>query len=232
MIHIQIAVETTMIVTSLQLINVASVVEEVTIPPESLRRQLPIFVLMMILLVMHSVILAHPGMIPSHQGVETMMMATSLQLMLVVFAEEVHLMISHPTKLVQLQLVASTMTLFQIDTETLALDGTMNIHLDVETTIPQNLPLLMSVALVEEEFMVVLAPLISFLVVPACPISQPQILLETPAPGTICTVELIVRALGMILTSLLNLSAALAVVATIDAEIKLISFAYILGLSN
>jgi hypothetical protein len=46
---------------------------------------------------------------------------------------------------------------------------------------------LMSVALVEEELLMVLALLtllVPLLVVSARPISQPQILLETPAPGT------------------------------------------------
>jgi hypothetical protein len=82
---------------------------------------------------------------------------------------------------------------------------------------------LMSVALVEEELLMVLALLtllVPLLVVSARPISQPQILLETPAPGTTWWVVLHVRALLMMLTSQLNLSAALAVVVTIDAQIK------------
>ena len=87
---------------------------------------------MMTLLLINSVILAHPGMMHIHLGVEALMMTTSQQLQLVVFAEEVHLMISHPTKLVQLQLVASTMTLSKTDSETLAQAGMIHIHLHVD----------------------------------------------------------------------------------------------------
>jgi len=233
MIDIHLVVETTILATSLQMINAASVVEEPAIPPELLRMQLPSFVLMMTRLLTYTGRLALVGMIHTHLGVEAMMIATSLQLKLVVLAEEAHLLISHPTKLVQLQLVASTMTLSQTDLETLAQAGMIHIHLHVETTILLNLPPLMSVALVEEVVdLNLLALLVPLLVVLARPISQPQMLLETPAPGTTCWVELDVMALLMMLTSQLKNSAALAVVVTIDAQIKPYSFAYILSLSN
>ena len=223
MIDIHLVVETTILATSLQMINAASVVEVPTLPPELLRMQLPSFVLMMTRLLTYTGRLALVGMIHTHLGVEAMMIATSLQLKLVVLAEEAHLLISHPTKLVQLQLVASTMTLSQTDLETLAQAGMIHIHLHVETTILLNLPPLMSVALVEE--VVDLDLLVPLLLVLARPISQPQMLLETPAPGTTCWVELDVMALLMMLTSQLKNSAALAVVVTIDAQIKPYSFA-------
>jgi hypothetical protein len=121
---------------SLLLTNAVPVVEEPTIPRESLRMQLPIFVPMTTLLLTPSVILAQAGMTSIHLDVEATMMMTSLPKTLVASVAEDHLMISQPTQLHQLQLDVSMMTLLEILSEILALPGTMTTHLDVETTIP------------------------------------------------------------------------------------------------
>lgn len=56
-------------------------------------------------------------------------------------------------------------------------------------------------------------------------ISQHLTLLETPAPGTICTVDNTVKALGMMMTSQLFPNAALAEEVFTDLVVKSNSFA-------
>lgn len=181
---------------SLLPINAAPVMEELTTPRESLRMQLPIFVSMTTLLLTPSVILAQAGMTSIHLDVEATMMMTSLPQTLVASVVEDHLMISQPTQLNQLQLDVSTMTLLEILSVILALPGTMTTHLDVETTIPQISPLPLSAALVEEVFTMVQSKLLLKLVLNVLLIPQHQTVPETVAPGTICTVDNTVMALG------------------------------------
>lgn len=88
----------------------------------------------------------------------------------------------------------------------------MNTHLDVVIMIPQTLPHQPPAVLVVEECMVMSLSLLQLLLKLATLISQPTILLVTPAPGMTCTVELTVEALGMMTTSQLSPNAALAVV--------------------
>jgi len=114
------------------------------------------------------------------------------------------------------------MTLLEILSVILAQAGMMTSHLDVETTILKNSQLPLSAALVEEVFTMVQPKLFLMLdmvlFVPL--ISQHQTALVIPAPGTICTVENNVKALGMTMTSQLLPNAALAEEVFIDLFVK------------
>jgi len=225
MTHLQSHVECMIPKISLLPTNAAPVMEESTTPRESLRMQLPIFVSMTTLLLTPSVILAQAGMTSIHLDVEATMMMTSLPQTLVASVVEDHLMISQPTQLNQLQLDVSTMTLLEILSVILALPGTMTTHLDVETTIPQISPLPLSAALVEEVFTMVQSKLLLKLVLNVLLILQHQTVPETVAPGTICTVDNTVKALGMMMTSQLLPNAALAEEVFTDLFVKSNSFA-------
>jgi len=222
MTTLQAHVEAMILKISLLLTNAAPVMEEPTTPQESLRMQLPIFVSMTTLLLTLSMILAQAGMTTIHLDVEATMMMTSLPQTLVASVVEDHLMVSQPTQLHQLQLDVSTMTLLEILSVILALPGTMTTHLDVETTILQTSLLPLSAALVEEVFTMVLSKLLLMLdmVLSVPPTSQHQTTLEIPAPGTICTVDNTVKALGMMMTSQLLPNAALVEEVFIDLFVK------------
>lgn len=220
-------VEAMILKISLLLINAAPVEEETTTPQESLRMKLQIFVSMTTLLLTLSVILAQAGMTTIHLDVEATMMMTFLPQMLVASVVEDHLMGSQSTQLNQLQLGVLTMTLLEIHLETLALLGTMTTHQDVETTILQISPLPLSAAPVEEVFTMVQSKLVLMLdmVLFVLLISQHQTVPEIPAPGTICTVDNTVMALGMMLISQLLPNAALAEEVFTDLFVKSSSFA-------
>jgi len=227
MITLQAHVEAMILKILLLLTNAAPVMEELTTPQESLRMQLPIFVSMTTLLLTLSMILAQAGMTTIHLDVEATMMMTSLPQMLVASVVEDHLIVFQPTQLHQLQLDVSTMTRLEIKPETPALPGTMPIHLDVETMIPLISPLPLPAAPVEEVFTMVQSKLLLMLdmVLFVLLISQHQIMPEIPAPGTICTVDNTVKALGMMLTSQLLPNAALAEEVFTDLFVKSNSFA-------
>lgn len=210
-IKIHLDVETTILTTSMLPLNAVSVVEAQTTQPVSLKTQLPNSVRTTTLFQTHSVTHALAGTTTTHPDVVVMTTLISQQKTLAASVEVDHSMISLKMKLNQLKLDVSTTTLFQTHSETLALAGMIATHLDAEVMMTQTLLHQLLAVLVVEEYLVMSLSHLQLLLKLATLISLPSILLVTLAPGMTCTVELTVKALGMMTISQLLLNAALAV---------------------